>query len=233
VSKLEINQVYQGDCLELLGSAPIANAIIADPPYVMSLRSDGAGRLNWADYVNYAYWFAGWISIARTRLEPDGCLWVFLNWRSVAIFQKVSFDINWSIESMLVWNKCRIGPSTAKGLRPAYELIALFAMPEFAISNRGIPDVQAFPLKRVTEHPAEKPQQLIRFLIEHSTKEGDIVIDPFVGSGTTCVVAVQLDRNYIGIEQDLGWYEKARKRIDEAKIQHNKIKQAIKKYETI
>lgn len=53
-----------------------------------------------------------------------------------------------------------------------------------------------------TDHPTQKPEKLIAKLILASTKEGDLVFDPFMGSGTTCVVAKKLDRNFLGIEKE-------------------------------
>ena len=65
-----------------------------------------------------------------------------------------------------------------------------------------------------TEHPTQKPEKLIAKLILASSREGDIVFDPFLGSGTTSVVAKKLSRNYVGIEIDKGFACLAEKRLD-------------------
>ena len=133
-------------------------------------------------------------------------------------FQKAACDAGWPIESLLVWDKQWIGPGGQKGLRPSYELVALFAMPEFHIPNRGLPDIQRFKWssKKPHGHPAEKPEDLISWLIENSTKEGDTVLDLFMGSGTTGAAAISTGRKFIGIEQDEKWYNVAKQRIEEA-----------------
>ena len=68
-----------------------------------------------------------------------------------------------------------------------------------------------------TEHPTQKPEKLLAKLILASTNEGDLVLDPFLGSGTTAVVCKKLSRKCIGIEQDKGYCLVALKRLESAK----------------
>ena len=63
-------------------------------------------------------------------------------------------------------------------------------------------------------HPTEKPIAIMERLVEMLTQEGGIVLDPFLGSGTTALAAKQEGRHYIGIEQDPGYCEIARKRLE-------------------
>ena len=211
-------QLYNGDSIEILEQLPKVKAIITDPPYMINTKSDGNGKLNpWTDYCNGAFWYTEWIRKAREHLLPDGCLWTCLSWRSLVTFQKAACDAKWPIESLLVWDKQWIGPGGHKGLRPSYELVALFAMPDFQIPNRGLPDIQRFKWSsnKPHGHPAEKPEALMRWLILNSTKEGDTVADLFMGSGTTGAAALITGRKFIGIEQDEQWYQVAKNRIEE------------------
>lgn len=66
------------------------------------------------------------------------------------------------------------------------------------------------------DHPTQKPVELMKYLIRTYSNKGDIVLDPFCGSGTTCVAAKQLGRKYIGIELDEGYYHIADMRVSEA-----------------
>ena len=97
-------------------------------------------------------------------------------------------------------------------------MVALWAMPTFAIENRGLPDIQVFPWSsfKPNGHPAEKPLDLMLWLIEHSTRPGDLILDPFCGSGTTGVACVQTGRRFLGIEIDEGYADIARARIAKA-----------------
>ena len=212
--------LLRGDALELLPTLPKVSAFVVDSPYGINTRSDGSGKLSpWGDLCNSAYWYAAWIGAARERLTPDGCLWACLNWRSMVTFQKASCDLGWPIESLMVWDKKWIGPGGQKGLRPSYELVALFAGRDFAIADRGLPDVQPFPVGsfKPSGHPAEKPVALFSFLVKHSAP--GIVADCFMGSGTAGVAAMQARRPFIGIEQDAKWFDLACGRIEQAHAQ--------------
>lgn len=70
-----------------------------------------------------------------------------------------------------------------------------------------------------TEHPTEKPEELIRYLLSIHTNEGDTVLDCFMGSGTTGVSCVNLKRNFIGIDKNVDYYNMATERIRKAKTQ--------------
>lgn len=216
--------LYHADCLEAINEIPplSVRAVVTDPPYSINTKSDGSGKLNpWGDMVNSAFWYAEWFRRVRSRLTPDGCMWTCLNWRSLVTFQKAACDVGWPIESLLVWDKKWIGPGGTVGLRPSYELVALFANDDFAISDRGLPDVQAFKWSSLKPngHPAEKPVELARFLIEHSTRPGDTVLDVFMGSGTTGEAALLSGRRFIGCELDPTWFRVSCSRLEAAQAQ--------------
>ena len=211
--------LYHGDCLEILPTLPKVGAVITDPPYGINTKSDGSGKLSpWGDLVNSAHWYAAWMREARGRLTHDGALWTCLNWRSLVTFQKASCDIGWPIDSLMVWDKQWIGPGGVRGLRPSYELVALFGNPDFAIKDRGLADVQQFPVgsHKPNGHPAEKPIALMDFLV--SVTPG-AVLDPFLGSGTTAIAAANAGREFIGIEMDRRWFDLSCERISRAQAQ--------------
>ena len=88
-----------------------------------------------------------------------------------------------------------------QGPVPVSEQAALFGDP-----------VERLGSKRLT-HPNEKPVELLKYLIEAVSGPGDVILDPFVGSGTTAAAAKTLGRRYIGIELDRGYANAARARI--------------------
>jgi site-specific DNA-methyltransferase (adenine-specific) len=100
-------------------------------------------------------------------------------------------------------------------LRREYEELRRVFNPQ-----KGITDVISMPIvtiKENTDHPTTKPPRIIKPLLLASTNEGQIVLDPFAGSGTTCGVAELMGRRYIGIEISEEYCEIARKRVQEAK----------------
>jgi len=75
---------------------------------------------------------------------------------------------------------------------------------------------QQIPATKQNHHPTVKPTHLMAWLVRLVSKEGDTVLDPFMGSGTTGVSATKLNRNFIGIELDKDYFEIAQKRIEAA-----------------
>ena len=75
--------------------------------------------------------------------------------------------------------------------------------------------------RHLTNHPTEKPESLLKRIILIGSKEGDTILDPFMGSGTTGVVAKKFGRNFIGIEINQSYFEMASKRIENATREPN------------
>lgn len=218
---LPVNEIICGDCLEVMKDWPdnCVDLVLTDPPYMISAASKGSGvgKLNlWADLCNAARFFGPVLAECMRVLKPTGGMWQFLNWKTLVALQKASFDVGVKIESLLVWDKIWIGPGGMTGLRPSYELVSLFANESFKIPNRGIPDIYSclWSSRKPTGHPAEKPVKLLEWLIEISTKPNDIILDPFIGSGSTAVAAIQQKRQFVGIEMNEYWVEQSNKRIE-------------------
>lgn len=212
--------VYHGDCLEIMPELEPVDLVVADPLYNFTTASAGSGKLNpWPDLCNSAYWFAAWLKLAMDRLRKlQGAVWQFCNWRTIPTITKATFDIDQQIESLLIWDKDWIGPGGQRGLRPSYEMVALICWHDFQIKNRGIYDIKKVPWSsHKSYHPAEKPRDLIKWLIEISA--GKLILDPFMGSGTTLVAAKQLNRKAIGIEIEEKYCEIAVRRLAQEVIE--------------
>jgi DNA modification methylase len=221
---MRINYIDNIDCLEGLKNIPdkSVDLVVTDPPYGIGIKSQGGSgsKLNpWADMCNASLWYSAWLRECQRIIKDDGAVWSFINWRYFTTLQKAGLDIGWSIESLLIWDKGLLGPGGHKGLRPCYEQVALFAGPDFRIENRSLRDIQHFQWRttKPTGHPAEKPLDLIRWIIRTSAKgPGAVIVDPFMGSGTTAAAAVLEGANYIGFEMDPVWAEKGQSRAGEA-----------------
>jgi len=208
--------IYHGDCLDVLPTLGQVELVVTDPPYVIGAVSAGnmaSKSGGWADMMNSSSWFSSWYRIVDGLLKHDGAMWSFLNWRTLPVVMRAAVDAQMPVTSMLVWDKQWIGPGGVQGLRPSYELVALLAQPGFAIADRGLPDVWQHKVGSYKEsgHPAEKPEQLVRRLITTSGP-GGVVLDPFLGSGTTAVAAKNAGWRAIGIEAEERYCEIAAKR---------------------
>ena len=91
------------------------------------------------------------------------------------------------------------------------------------INDLGRSNVFVYPNRQGDKwHPTEKPVELMRDFIINSTNEGDKVLDPFMGSGSTCVACKQTNREYYGIEIDEKYYDIAKKRINSEFVSRDK-----------
>jgi DNA modification methylase len=215
--------LYHGDCLEVLPTiaAGSVNLCVTDPPYVIGAVSAGnmASKAGgWADMMNSATWFAEWYRMVDRTLKYDGAFWSFCNWRSLPVVMNAAIKAALPLTSLLVWDKEWIGPGGSQGLRPAYELVALMAKPDFSIPDRGVPDVWRHKVgsHKPNGHPAEKPVPLVRRIIETSAPTaGAVILEPFAGSGTTLLAARDLGLRVVGIEAEEKWCELIASRLDQ------------------
>lgn len=215
--------IYHGDSLEVLPTLRPASvqAVVTDPPYVIGAVSAGnmASKAGgWGDMMNSALWFSAWYRQVDRALHSSGSFWSFCNWRSLPVVMRAALDAQLPITSVMVWDKEWIGPGGQQGLRPAYEMCALMAQPDFAVADRGTPDVWRPKVGSYKEHghPAEKPEGLLRrILTTCEMPAGSVVLDPFLGSGTTAAAAKSAGLRCIGIEYEERWCEVAAARLSQ------------------
>lgn len=205
--KAGIHRVICGDCTDravvdrVMGGEK-ADGIITDPPYsfgMASMSNDAIKSKGWFDLMNNSEWFKLRYLDYKNQLKIGG-IWVCINWRTLPILMRASFDSGVFIDSVMVWYKDWIGPGGQKGLRPTYELVAFSAIGDYSIPSRGVEDFfkAEWSSHKPSGHKAEKPVKLFKHLLEIS--EFDIVYDPFLGSGTTMIAAENLGRLCRGIE---------------------------------
>lgn len=211
--------VYNEDCLEgmkrLEGNS--IDMIACDPPYCVGASSNGI-KSSFSDFnMMRPFWeqcFGQW-----QRVLKDGAhIYTCTDWRTYPFLYPIMLKY-FAIKNLIVWD---IGWIKAGNYyRPRHELI-IFALK--GKGNRTFPNTEpdiwqirclnyTNPNKR---HQAEKPEALMERMIRNSSREGDCVLDPFLGSGTTAVAAMNLNRHFVGFEIDEKYFNIAKKRIDEA-----------------
>ena len=215
--------------------AKSANLIFADPPYNLSGKNhltckNGkvavCNKGEWDEIDDIHKFNRQWLEACLRVLADDGTIWIsgtLHNHPSVGVILK---KLGLWIINDIIWYKPNAAP-LLQGNRcaPSTELIWLasksknyFFNYELARQLNGgkqMRNLWILPAGRhLTIHPTEKPEKLLQRIILIGSKEGDTVLDPFMGSGTTGVVAKQLGRNFIGIEIDQSYFEMATRRIE-------------------
>lgn len=199
---MEINKIYNEDCLE--GIQKIASAsidtIITDPPYFIGMTHNGK-KGNYNDLIISKPFFDSLFSEFSRVIKENGKVYIFCDWRTYAFYYPLLLK-HISVRNMLVWDKIS-GPGSSYAFTHELILFAEKDTPCMKGSNIfRIPGFSAGAKKTNGEmlHPTQKPVEVIEKLITDSTKEGDLVLDCFMGSGTTAVAAKKLNRNFIGFE---------------------------------
>ncbi len=236
----EPGAIHQGDCLDVMASIPDASigTVVTSPPYNIKnstgngLRG-GRGSGKWPNaalqdgyaehgdampHGEYVRWQRECLREMMRALREDGAIFYNHKWRVQDGLMQGREEIvrGLPVRQIIIWQR-EGGINFNPGyFLPTYEVIYLIAKPEFRLVPRAnrIGDVWRLPQERNNAHPAPFPVQLAKNCIA-STDNG-IVMDPFLGSGTTAVAARLLGRSWIGIEKSPEYCELARRRIEGA-----------------
>jgi len=217
-----INTVQPIDCLKGLSELPddSIDLIIADPPYGISkelnCKGQRLGTTAKLDF-NYGEWDVfnkEWFETAIKK--TNGWIMTFCAKKDVGFFIDDLEKNKFVGIDVVVWQKPDPLPLNAKTrFLNAWEAIVVGKKSGGTWNSNyehNIIKYQA-PKGKSRIHPTQKPLSLLKKLIELSTNKGDLVLDPFMGSGTTAVACIELDRKYIGFEKSKKYCKMAEKRI--------------------
>ena len=229
-----------GDCNKVLKKvkAKSIDMIFADPPYnlsgkthltVKSGRPVPGNKGDWDIIDDYEKFTAEWMAECIRVLKDNGTIWISGTLHSHPTVGVMLKKLGMWIVNDIVWFKPNATPllQTTR-LAPSIELIWLaakskkyyFDYPLAKEINGGkqMRNMWQIPAQRhKTKHPTEKPEILLERIIAIGSKKGDRILDPFMGSGTTGVVAKALGRKFLGIESDKEYFADAQERIKNTK----------------
>ncbi|WP_086298126.1 DNA-methyltransferase [Campylobacter devanensis] len=211
------------------------NHIITDPPYNISKKNNFSTMKNPRQGVDFGLWdnnFAllEWIEKFSKILDKNGSFIVFCSYKFISDIYKVCESSNLEIKDILVWQKNNPMPRNTNRRYVQDMEFAIWAVKKGAKWIFNKPDnspylrsLYKFPIvagKERTSHPTQKSLALMSEIIKIHTNSNDIILDPFMGSGSTGVAAVMENRYFIGIEKDENYFEIAKNRLEKASTQN-------------
>ncbi|HDR9019313.1 TPA: DNA methylase [Burkholderia vietnamiensis] len=203
--------LYNGDCLEVLPSIPdgVVDFVLTDPPYLVNYQ-DRTGRSIANDVKSD--WLAPAFAEVYRVMKPNTLCVSFYGWTKTDLFFDAWKRAGLRVVGHIVFAKSYASKSRFVAYR--HESAYVLAKGQPAVPATPLPDVMRWEYSGNRHHPTQKPVPCLRRLIETYTAPGDVVLDPFAGSGSTCVAARELGRYYIGIELDPTYYAAACDRLE-------------------
>lgn len=243
------NKIYNDDCLLKLKEfkSNSIDLVIADPPYFLSNGglSISSGKIVSVDKGEWdkslskteqVLFTKKWIGECKRILKNSGSIFITGTYHNIFDVYNVCKAEGLKLINLITWNKVDPPPLIYKNkFRFAAEHI-LWLKKGYTykfnyktmceVKGKEMTDVWYIaavpsPEKAYGRHPTQKPLELIERMILACTCEGDVVLDPFMGSGTTIVASKKLNRKYIGIEKEREYFDIAMRRIEATKDNKN------------
>jgi site-specific DNA-methyltransferase (adenine-specific) len=236
-------KIIQGDCLEVLGTIEpgSVNCVFVDSPYNIDIPY-GLHYNDTRKREDFLAWCESWIIASVKTLALDGSMWVLINDESAAEFKLTLERAGLALRNWVIWYETFGVNCTKKFNRTKRHLFYMvrdrkrFTFNDAAVripsarqavyhdkraNNAGkimddvwkIPRVAGRFHERIKGVPTQVPLELLRYAIGCSTKPGDLVFDPFCGSGSTGAACVELGRRFLGIELSAEFIRIARNRL--------------------
>lgn len=232
--------LYLGDCLEVLPTLEAVDAVITDPPYSSGgmVRGDRSAKTSSKyqhgdtvkrmpeftgdsrDQRGWVEWCAIWLSQCRRLTAAGGVVATFTDWRQLPSSTDALQVAGWVWRGIAVWDKGTAIPQPNAFLAQCEYLTWGTNGPRDVDYAGGayLPGCFQIQAPKEREHITQKPVPLMSAICE-IVPAGAVVLDPFMGSGTTGVACVQSGRRFVGIEMSPAYFDIACRRIEEANRQ--------------
>ncbi len=222
-------KLYNDDCIKKIATMPRngVDAIITDPPYKIS-RDNNFKTMNRAG-IDFGEWdkdfdLVDWIKYCEPVLKKGGNIVIFNSWKNMSYIVDELEKNNFEVKDLIRWKKTNPMPRNRDR-----RFITDYEVAVWAVKKGG-----KWTFNRLSEtyerpeivcgvtskkekidggHPTQKPVEVMEWLIKRLSNENDIILDPFMGSGSTGVACKNTNRKFIGIELDKDYYNIAMKRL--------------------
>lgn len=225
-------KLYNEDCLEVFKGIQdnSIDLVVTDCPYHIVSGGSTNKAVTIGEYTNikgHTYVsqgkvfehndieFKDWLPEVYRILRPETHCYVMINPRNLKDLWQCAEEAGFIFQQLIVWDKGNTTPN--KWYLNSYELILMLRKGKAKkINLMGCKNIISIPnITRIKQHPTEKPVDLMKLLVENSTNEGEIVIDPFMGVGGVGIACKRTNRGFIGIEIDEKYFNIAKSRIEE------------------
>lgn len=189
-----------GDCLEILPQIGKVDAVVTDPPYGLQIEYEGFEDTQSAVSALAEKWLPACIALAGVVAFSPGKLNEWL-------YPRPSWVLGWASKS---------GQGGTPWGFPCYWPILVYGKDPYLSNGLGRrPDTFFIDTvaKEKIDHPCPKPTEVMEWLVERVDPFAGVILDPFMGSGTTGVACIRLNRRFVGIEKEPKYFEIAKKRI--------------------
>ncbi len=241
-----LNKIICGDCIEVLGKIdePFADLIFADPPFNIGYKYDK--YYDKVKKKNYIAWTKEWMGICKKVLKTHGSFYIAIGDDYAANVKIIGDELGLFMRNWLIWHYT-FGQQMKNKFARSHTHILYFVKDKSnftfndhaarVISDRQkkYQDKRANPegkmpddvwdeyprvcgtFKERIDFPCQMPESLLARIIRVSSDEGQWILDPFIGSGTTAVVAAKLGRNFTGIDISVEYVSKSEERIESSR----------------
>jgi DNA modification methylase len=220
VVKIGDATLYQGDCRDILPTLPKVDAVITDPPYGVGFKYESHDDRPAAYEGGYDSWLMKILEVCELHCTEASPIFVWQSGAHIHLFGN-RFPRDWRL-FIAAKNFVQMRPTA---MQYSFDPVVCWwtngkpwsagnATRDFHIANTAPVIGQASNLER--GHPCPRPLDQVTHIIDQWVKPKSICLDPFMGSGTTGVAAIQLGRSFIGIEREPKYFDIACKRIEQA-----------------
>ncbi|PMP73816.1 MAG: hypothetical protein C0180_05770 [Aciduliprofundum sp.] len=232
--------------------------LLTDPPYMISQKNKRINRKNmrteayrremdinldfgeWDHFESeqeYEEFTKKWMTLTYNKLKNGGWFMVFFDKNKICLLEKIAKELGITSKTIFVWAKTNPTPHFRRmNFVSATEFIWMGVKGNTHMKNyqrqTEMYNYMLYPNKSTygeTGHPTEKPIEILKRIIKPTTVENDVVLDPFMGSGSTAIASIQLNRRFIGFEINKEYYNMAMQRVSKAISQTKLLYEVIEK----
>lgn len=214
--------LYLGNAMEIMPTLESVDLICTDAPYLVATGGKSEGRGGWqADYANDGKivtcdldW-SDWLPLAYQVLKNDRQAYFMSDGKNMFAAHAAAIAAGFKLHEPYVWDKRSASPNRW-GMKVCEFTLFMRKGKAFTIADPSTKTLFSMFQRDETAHRTEKPVELMSQYVCNSTRPGQMVLDPFMGVGTTGVAAIRYGRRFTGIEIEARWFDAACERITKA-----------------